>query len=95
MNTAAKITAVLWAMTLGVVVYMLVMAPALIEPTLVEVYVPEPEPAAITLPPYGGCDEAWQAPKSAGAQWCRDHGVYPVDDSYVARLLRGEIKLNQ
>lgn len=24
--------------------------------------------------PYGGCDEAWQAPRSAGAQACRDHG---------------------
>lgn len=24
--------------------------------------------------PYGGCDEAWQAPHSAGAQECRDHG---------------------
>lgn len=24
--------------------------------------------------PYGGCDEAWQAPRSGGAQWCRDHG---------------------
>lgn len=24
--------------------------------------------------PYGGCDEAWQAPTSAGAQTCRDHG---------------------
>lgn len=24
--------------------------------------------------PYGGCDEAWQAPKSPGARWCRAHG---------------------
>lgn len=24
--------------------------------------------------PYGGCDEAWQAPRSAGADHCRDHG---------------------
>lgn len=24
--------------------------------------------------PYGGCDEAWQAPRSAGADACRDHG---------------------
>jgi hypothetical protein len=24
--------------------------------------------------PYGGCDEAWQAPQSEGADWCRDHG---------------------
>lgn len=24
--------------------------------------------------PYGGCDEAWQAPRSAGAEHCRDHG---------------------
>lgn len=24
--------------------------------------------------PYGGCDEAWQAPQSTGAQDCRDHG---------------------
>jgi hypothetical protein len=27
-----------------------------------------------TNQPYGGCKEAWQAPRSAGAQWCRDHG---------------------
>jgi hypothetical protein len=26
------------------------------------------------LAPYGGCDEAWQAPQSDGADWCRDHG---------------------
>lgn len=24
--------------------------------------------------PYGGCDEAWQAPRSEGAAWCRHHG---------------------
>lgn len=24
--------------------------------------------------PYGGCGEAAQAPHSAGARWCRDHG---------------------
>jgi len=24
--------------------------------------------------PYGGCDEAWQAPHSAGARWCRARG---------------------
>lgn len=24
--------------------------------------------------PYGGCDEAWQAPRSAGAAHCRSHG---------------------
>lgn len=24
--------------------------------------------------PYGGCDEAWQAPQSAGAWECRAHG---------------------
>lgn len=24
--------------------------------------------------PYGGCDEAWQAPRSTGADECRDHG---------------------
>lgn len=24
--------------------------------------------------PYGGCKEAWQAPQSDGADWCRDHG---------------------
>jgi hypothetical protein len=24
--------------------------------------------------PYGGCAEAWQAPRSEGARWCRSHG---------------------
>jgi hypothetical protein len=24
--------------------------------------------------PYGGCDEAWQAPQSRGARECRQHG---------------------
>lgn len=24
--------------------------------------------------PYGGCDEAWQAPHSAGAGWCQARG---------------------
>jgi hypothetical protein len=24
--------------------------------------------------PYGGCGEAWQAPQSDGAAWCRDRG---------------------
>ena len=28
----------------------------------------------VSSQPYGGCDEAWQAPRSDGAQWCRDHG---------------------
>ena len=32
--------------------------------------------------PYGGCDEAWQAPKSEGAEWCRDHG-WTVRARYV------------
>jgi hypothetical protein len=25
-------------------------------------------------PTYGGCGEAWQAPSSQGAAWCRGHG---------------------
>jgi hypothetical protein len=29
---------------------------------------------ANAVPPYGGCDEAWQAPRSEGAAWCRSHG---------------------
>lgn len=24
--------------------------------------------------PYGGCKEAWMAPRSEGADWCRDRG---------------------
>jgi hypothetical protein len=38
-------------------------------------------PIGLTLPadaapgePYGGCAEAWQAPKSEGAAWCRSRG---------------------
>jgi len=27
-----------------------------------------------SVPPYGGCVEGWQAPRSEGADWCRDHG---------------------
>lgn len=27
-----------------------------------------------SVKPYGGCAEAWQAPTSAGADWCRRHG---------------------
>ena len=37
---------------------------------------PEAQPVAPVTSqpaPYGGCDEAWQAPDSAGARWCRDH----------------------
>jgi hypothetical protein len=29
---------------------------------------------ADAAPPYGGCKEAWQAPQSEGADWCRDRG---------------------
>jgi hypothetical protein len=29
---------------------------------------------AYSAEPYGGCDEAWQAPHSEGADWCREHG---------------------
>lgn len=29
---------------------------------------------AAAAEPYGGCDEAWQAPDSPGSDWCRDHG---------------------
>jgi len=38
--------------------------------------------------PYGGCDEAWQAPYSEGADWCRDHGwtiAHPVDARDLCR----------
>lgn len=43
--------------------------------------------------PYGGCDEAWQAPKSEGAAWCRRHGwtVRPnfvIDKHNVLRTTR-------
>jgi len=31
-------------------------------------------PRADASQPYGGCDEAWQAPHSVGAKWCRSHG---------------------
>jgi hypothetical protein len=31
-------------------------------------------PAGAATQPYGGCDEAWQAPHSAGAQDCRNAG---------------------
>lgn len=31
-------------------------------------------PAAEASQPYGGCEEAWQAPHSAGADQCRSHG---------------------
>jgi hypothetical protein len=34
--------------------------------------------------PYGGCKEAWQAPHSQGADWCRAHGW-----TVRARLLVG------
>jgi hypothetical protein len=32
--------------------------------------------------PYGGCDEAWMAPNSIGAEECRDHG-WVVHDRFV------------
>lgn len=31
-------------------------------------------PRADAHQPYGGCDEAWQAPRSQGAAHCRSHG---------------------
>ncbi|MGA8257996.1 MAG: hypothetical protein WB767_15610 [Nocardioides sp.] len=31
-------------------------------------------PRAAAHQPYGGCDEAWQAPRSEGAAHCRAHG---------------------
>lgn len=31
-------------------------------------------PPAYGHQPYGGCKEAWQAPRSTGADHCRDHG---------------------
>jgi hypothetical protein len=34
----------------------------------------QPADASTWTQPYGGCDEGWQAPRSAGAQDCRDHG---------------------
>lgn len=59
------------------------------------VFVPEAEAAPRTsshrtvVEPYGGCDEAWQAPRSPGAQWCRDHGWvvkrnFVIDPDYRA-----------
>jgi hypothetical protein len=27
-----------------------------------------------TVRPYGGCGEAWQSPRSTGAEWCRSRG---------------------
>lgn len=30
-------------------------------------------PPAVGHQPYGGCDEAWQAPRSIGATHCREH----------------------
>jgi hypothetical protein len=33
-----------------------------------------PSSAQAWTQPYGGCKEAWQAPTSAGADECRDHG---------------------
>lgn len=34
--------------------------------------------------PYGGCDEAWQAPRSPGADWCRDR-EWTVRKQFVLR----------
>lgn len=44
-------------------------------------------PAVAAPQPYGGCDEAWQAPKSAGAQECRDLG-YTVHRKFVLNPAR-------
>ena len=42
--------------------------------TLIVAWVAFSAGAASAHQPYGGCDEAWQAPKSAGAKHCRTHG---------------------
>lgn len=94
MRTLTAIAVTLWAACLLAVVYMLLLTPSPSVPAVVEVHVPQPTPAA-AIEPYGGCDEAWQAPKSEGAQWCRDHAeLYDTDspfhDSYVYELQRGE-----
>lgn len=94
MRTLTAITLALWLACLGILLYLIVVVPSLDEPAVVEVHVPQPTPAAL-IEPYGGCDEAWQAPKSEGAQWCRDHAeLYDTDspfhDSYVYELMRGE-----
>lgn len=96
MRTLAVITAVLWAACLGIVLYLVATVPSAspVPPAVVEVYVPQPTPAA-ALEPYGGCDEAWQAPQSEGAQWCRDHAELhdpssPYYDSYVYELFRND-----
>lgn len=33
-----------------------------------------PAAPAVAHQPMGGCDEAWQAPRSEGAEHCREHG---------------------
>lgn len=43
--------------------------------------------------PYGGCDEAWQAPSSEGAQLCRDKG-WTVTSQLVVNP-RGVVKASR
>lgn len=50
-------------------------------------------PATGTVQPYGGCDEAWQAPRSPGAADCRDlgwtvTGRLVLDPHHVVRASR-------
>lgn len=45
--------------------------------------VEEPAPVAWQQP-YGGCDEAWQAPRSPGARDCRLHG-WTIQRGFVLR----------
>ena len=64
--------------------------PFLLTATLTALTPPSLAVLPTTAQPYGGCAEAWQAPRSEGAQWCRDHG-WTVGARYVIsprRILR-------
>lgn len=73
------IAAVLWSIVIAIIVIVFVAT----QYTSVNQYLTDLDnqtgsSPAQQLQPYGGCDEAWQAPDSPGAEWCRNHG-YLVD----------------
>jgi hypothetical protein len=41
-----------------------------------------PSSSTASTAPYGGCKEAWQSPRSAGADWCRARG-WEITGRYV------------
>ena len=52
----------------------LVTLAATVGATLCVAYAPPSDAATRWQQPYGGCKEAWQAPRSEGARECRAHG---------------------